>query len=68
MLSRPWNRCWLARLATLLVSVALLAMAHADDDTGSATPTSTSTVPATTDAPSTIADGHAADAVNGGAE
>ena len=66
MLSHPWNRCWLARLATLLVSVALLAMACGDDDSGGATSTSTTEAPAV-DA-TTTADGYPATAVDGGAE
>lgn len=64
MFSYPSSRCWMARLATLVVSVALIAAACGDDDdtaegTETATASSTTaematdtTAPATTVAPS----------------
>jgi hypothetical protein len=58
MMSHPWSRCWLARLATLLVSVALLAMACGDDDSGGATSTSTTEAPAVDGAPSRPHEAH----------
>ncbi len=61
MFSYPSSRCWMARLATLVVSVALIAAACGDDDdtaegTETANASSTTVEPATdTTAPATTA-------------
>ena len=47
MFSHPSSRCWMARLATLLISVALIAAACGDDDSDDAS-ADTSAAPSTT--------------------